>query len=61
MVVLERITSSGVARGGKGGQLPPGATRRRAPKSISIVASEEGGAPKSYKGNGASPPPLSLR
>ena len=43
MVVLERITSSGVARGGKGGQLPPGATRRRAPKSISIVASEEGG------------------
>ena len=57
MVVLERITSSGVARGGKGGQLPTGATRRRAPKSINIVASEEGGgAPKSYKGNGASPP-----
>ena len=47
MVVLERITSSGVARGG---QLPPGATRRIAPKSISIVASEEGGAPKFYKG-----------
>ena len=57
MVVLERITNSGVCEGGQGGRLPPGATRRRAPKSISIVTSGEGGAPKSYKGNGA-PPPL---
>ena len=57
MVVLDRITSSGVARGDKGGQLPPGATRRRTPKSISIVASEEGGHQNPTKVM-APPPPL---
>ena len=57
MVVLERITNSGVAKGGRGAAAPGRHLEESAKIDKYCGVWGRGGAPKSYKGNGA-PPPL---